>query len=137
MTEQPSDHVSSERTIDGLRPEEWSHRQARRAFIFAVLTPVWWVVMLILINLLAEVFPSTTADSTFVFALWGFTALVFTGTVTYTGIQQVRLIRAYDERKGLGLARGAVIIGAAFAILSVIIIVAIFTSSDAGTRPLF
>lgn len=137
MTEQPSDQVSGERKMDGLRPEERSHRQARRAFIFALLTPVWWVAMLILINILAEVFPSTTADSTFVFALWGFTALVFTGTATYTGIQQVRLIRGYDEGKGLGLARGALIIGAVFTIVSVIIIVAIFISEDAGTRPLF
>ncbi len=87
MTKQPSDQVCNEERIDGLLPEEWSHRQARRAFIFALLTPVWWVAMLILINILTGVFPSTTADSTFVFALWGFTALVFTGTATYTGIQ--------------------------------------------------
>ena len=137
MDEQQSDPVDSGRKIDGLAPEQWSQRQAKRAFIFAVLTPVWWVVMLMLINILAEVFPSTSPDSSFVFGLWGFMALVFTGTVVYTGIQQMRLIRQYDERRGLWLARGAVVVGTAFLVLSVVIIVAIFTGDDAATRPAF
>ena len=133
----PSEDLSGEeQTVDGLSPEDWSLRQARRAFVFGILTPVWWVVMLILINLLAELFPSTSPDSTFVFVLWGLMALIFTATVTYTGVQQGRLIRKYEAQRGLWLARGAVIIGALFTVASLAIIVAIFTSGDASTRPL-
>ena len=136
MATQPEDHNSEERKIQGLSPEDWSSRQARRAFIFGILTPAWWVFMLILINLLAGLFPSTSPDSTFVFVTWGVMALVFTGTVTYTGVQQGRLIREYEAQKGLWLARGAVIVGVIFTVASLAIIVAIFTSGDASTRPL-
>jgi len=133
---QAEDQNSEERKIQGLSPEDWSLRQARRAFIFAILTPVWWILMLILINLLAELFPSTSPDSTFVFVTWGVMALIFTATVTYTGVQQGRLIRVYEAQRGLWLARGAVIVGALFTIATLAIIVAIFTSGDASTRPL-
>lgn len=133
---QAEDQNSEERKIQGLSPEDWSLRQARRAFIFAILTPVWWILMLILINLLAELFPSTSPDSTFVFVTWGVMALIFTATVTYTGVQQGRLIREYEAQRGLWLARGAVIVGALFTVATVAIIVAIFTSGDASTRPL-
>ena len=136
MATQPEDQNSEDQMIEGLSPEDWSLRQARRAFVFAVLTPVWWVFMLILINLLAGLFPSTNPDSTFVFVTWGLMALVFTGTVTYTGVQQGRLIRGYEAQKGLWYARGAVIVGALFTVASLAIIVAIFTSGDASTRPL-
>jgi hypothetical protein len=137
MGAQPKDQDHHDRKIDGLSPEDWSHRQARRAFIFGMLTPVWWIFMLILINLLAGVFPTTSADSTFVFVLWGLTALLFTVTVVFTGVQQGRLIREYDAQRGLWLARGAVIIGALFTVVSLMIIVAVFTSGDASNRPLF
>ena len=137
MTTPSEDPNGEEQTVDGLSPEDWSLRQARRAFVFGIMTPVWWIVMLILINLLAGLFPSTIADSTFVFALWGLMALIFTGTVTYTGVQQGRLIRKYEAQRGLWLARGAVIIGVLFTVVSLAIIVAIFTSGDAPTRPLF
>ena len=133
---QPEDQSSDERKIQGLSPEDWSLRQARRALIYAILTPVWWTLMLILINLLADLFPSTTPDSTFVFVTWGVMALIFTATVTYTGVQQGRLIREHEARRGLWLARGAVIVGALFTVATVAIIVAIFTSGDASTRPL-
>lgn len=133
---QAEDQNSEERKIQGLSPEDWSLRQARRAFIFAILTPVWWILMLILINLLAELFPSTSPDSTFVFVTWGLMALIFTATVTYTGVQQGRLIREYEAQRGLWLARGAVIVGALFTVATLAIIVAIFTSGDASTRPL-
>ena len=133
---QSEDLNGEEQTIDGLSPEDWSSRQARRAFVFALATPVWWVFMLILINVLAGIFPSTNPDSTFVFITWGVMALVFTVTVMYTGVQQGRLIREYEAQKGLWLARGAVIIGALFTVASLAIIVAIFTSGDASTRPL-
>lgn len=133
---QAEDQNSEERKIQGLSPEDWSLRQARRAFIFAILTPVWWILMLILINLLAELFPSTSPDSTFVFVTWGVMALIFTATVTYTGVKQGRLIREYEAQRGLWLARGAVIVGALFTVATVAIIVAIFTSGDASTRPL-
>lgn len=133
---QAEDQNSEERKIQGLSPEDWSLRQARRAFIFAILTPVWWILMLILINLLAELFPSTSPDSTFVFVTWGVMALIFTATVTYTGVQQGRLIREYEAQRGLWLARGAVIVGALFTVATLAIIVAIFTSGDASTRPL-
>ena len=133
---QPEDQNSEERKIQGLSPEDWSSRQARRAFIFGILTPVWWIFMLILINLLAELFPSTNPDSTFVFVTWGLMALVFTATVTYTGVQQGRLIREFEAQKGLWYARGAVIVGVLFTVVSLAIIVAIFTSGDASTRPL-
>lgn len=133
---QAEDQNSEERKIQGLSPEDWSLRQARRAFIFAILTPVWWILMLILINLLAELFPSTSPDSTFVFVTWGVMALIFTTTVTYTGVQQGRLIREYEAQRGLWLARGAVIVGALFTVATLAIIVAIFTSGDASTRPL-
>ena len=134
----PSEDLKREdQTVDGLSPEDWSLRQARRAFVFGVLTPVWWVFMLILINLLAGLFPSTNPDSTFVFITWSVMALVYTITVVYTGVQQGRLIRGYETQKGLWLARGAVIIGALFTVASVVIIVAIFTSGDTSTRPLF
>jgi len=136
MAAQSEDQNSEERTIDGLSPEDWSLRQARRAFAFGILTPVWWVFMLILINLLAGLFPSTSPDSTFVFVVWGLMALVFTGTVTYTGVQQGRLIRGYEAQRGLWYARGAVLVGALFTVASLAIIVAIFTSGDASTRPL-
>ncbi len=136
MATQPEDQNSKEQMIEGLSPEDWSLRQARRAFVFAVLTPVWWVFMLVLINLLAGLFPSTNPDSTFVFVVWGLMALVFTGTVTYTGVQQGRLIRGYEAQKGLWYARGAVIVGSLFTVASLAIIVAIFTSGDASTRPL-
>jgi hypothetical protein len=122
--------------IDGLSREDWSLRQARRSFVFGVLTPVWWVFMLILINLLAGLFPSTNPDSAFVFVAWGLMALVFTATVTYTGVQQGRLIRGYEAQKGVWFARGAVIVGALFTVASLAIIVAIFTSGDAAGRPL-
>jgi len=131
----PEDQQSEERKIQGLSPEDWSSRQARRAFIFGILTPVWWVLTLILINLLAGLFPSTNPDSTFVFVTWGLMALVFTGTVIYTGVQQSRLIRKFEAQKGLWYARGAVIVGVLFTIASLAIIVAIFTSGDASTRP--
>ena len=134
---QPEDQNSEERKIQGLSPEDWSSRQARRAFIFGILTPVWWVFILILINLLAGLFPSTNPDSTFVFVAWGAMALIFTATVMYTGVQQGRLIREYEAQKGLWLARGAVVVGALFTVASLAIIVAIFTSGDASTRPLF
>ena len=133
---QAEDQNSEERKIQGLSPEDWSLRQARRAFIFAILTPVWWILMLILINLLAELFPSTSPDSTFVFVTWGVMVLIFTATVTYTGVQQGRLIREYEAQRGLWLARGAVIVGALFTVATLAIIVAIFTSGDASTRPL-
>ncbi len=133
---QAEDQNSEERKIQGLSPEDWSLRQARRAFIFAILTPVWWILMLILINLLAELLPSTSTDSTFVFVTWGVMALIFTATVTYTGVQQRQLIREYEAQRGLWLARGAVIVGALFTIATLAIIVAIFTSGDASTRPL-
>ena len=136
MVAQPEDQNSEERKIQGLSPEDWSSRQARRAFIFGILTPVWWVFMLILTNLLAGLFPSTNPDSTFVFVTWGLMALVFTSTVVYTGVQQGRLIREFEAQKGLWYARGAVIVGALFTIASLAIIVAIFTSGDASTRPL-
>ena len=136
MATQPEDQGDQEKTIDGLSSEDWSLRQARRAFVFGLLTPVWWVFMLILINLLAGLFPSTSSDSTFVFVTWGLMALVFTGTVIYTGVQQGRLIREFEEQKGLWLARGAVIVGVLFTVASLAIIVAIFTSGDASTRPL-
>ena len=87
--------------IDGLSREDWSLRQARRAFVFGVLTPVWWVFMLILIDLLAGLFPSTNPDSAFVFVAWGLMALVFTATVTYTGVQQGRLKKGYETQKGI------------------------------------
>ncbi|MCJ7780868.1 MAG: hypothetical protein MUQ27_08570, partial [Acidimicrobiia bacterium] len=87
---QAEDQNSEEPKIQGLSPEDWSLRQARRALIFAILTPVWWILMLILINLLAEIFPSTSPDSTFVFLTWGVMALIFTATVMYTGVQQGR-----------------------------------------------
>jgi hypothetical protein len=137
VSTQAEDQNSEERKIQGLSPEDWSLRQARRAFIFAILTPVWWILMLILINLLAELFPSTSPDSTFVFVTWGVMALVFTATVMYTGVQQGRLIRGYEAQRGLWLARGAVILGALFTAASLAIIVAIFTSGDASTRSLF
>jgi hypothetical protein len=137
MSTQSENEIGKDHTIDGLSPEDWSLRQARRAFIYAILTPTWWILMLILINLLAGIFPSTSPDSTFVFILWGAMALLFTGTVTYTGVQQTRLIRGYEEQRGLWLARGAVIVGAVFTVASLAIIVAIFTSGDASTRPLF
>lgn len=136
MDTQSEDLNSEEKTIDGLNPEDWSLRQARRAFVFGILTPVWWVVMLILINLLAGLFPSTSPDSTFVFVLWGLMALIFTATVMYTGVQQGRLIREYKDERGLWFARGAVIVGALFTVASLAIIVVIFTSGDASTRPL-
>lgn len=134
---QPEDQNSEEPQTQELSPEDWSSRQARRAFIYGILTPVWWVFMLILINVLAEIFPSTNPDSTFVFITWGVMALVFTGTGMYTGVQQGRLIRGYEAQKGRWLARGAVIVGAIFTVASLAIIVAIFTSGDASTRPLF
>jgi hypothetical protein len=137
MSTQPDNGSGEEQPIDGLSPEDWSLRQARRAFIYAILTPTWWILMLILINLLAGLFPSTSPDSTFVFILWGAMALVFTVTVTYTGVQQARLIRGYEGQRGLWLARGAVVVGALFTVASLAIIVAIFTSGDASTRPLF
>ena len=133
---QPEDQNSEERKIQGLSPEDWSSRQARRAFIFGILTPVWWIFMLILLNLLAELFPSTNPDSTFVFVTWGLMALVFTATVTYTGVQQGRLIQEFEAQKGLWYARGAVIVGVLFTVATLAIIVAIFTSGDASTRPL-
>jgi hypothetical protein len=136
VSSQSEDQNSEERKIQGLSPEDWSSRQARRAFIFGILTPVWWVFMLILINLLAGLFPSTNPDSTFVFVAWGLMALVSTGTVIYTGVQQGRLIREFEEQKGLWYARGAVIVGVLFTVASLAIIVAIFTSGDASTRPL-
>lgn len=136
MSTQPGNQGHQDKTIDGLSREDWSARQARRAFVFALLTPVWWVFILILINVLAGIFPSTNPDSTFVFITWGAMALLFTITVTYTGVQQGRLIRGYEAQKGLWLARGAVIIGALFTVASLAIIVAIFTSGDASTRPL-
>jgi hypothetical protein len=132
----PEDQGHQDKTVDGLSPEDWSLRQARRAFTFGILTPVWWVFMLILTNLLAGVFPSTSPDSTFVFVTWGLMALVFTATVTYTGMKQGRLIRGYEAQKGLWYARGAVIVGALFTVASLAIIVAIFTSGDASTRSL-
>jgi hypothetical protein len=137
MPTQSDSGSGEEQTIDGLSPEDWSLRQARRAFIYAILTPTWWILMLILINLLAGLFPSTSPDSAFVFILWGAMALVFTVTVTYTGVQQARLIRGYEEQRGLWLARGAIVVGALFTLASLAIIVAIFTSGDASTRPLF
>ena len=137
MSTQSEGGSGKEQTIDGLSPEDWSRRQARRAFIFGILTPTWWILMLILINLLAGLFPSTSPDSTFVFVLWGAMALLFTVTVTYTGVQQARLIRGYEEQRGLWLARGAIVVGALFTLASLAIIVAIFTSGDASTRPLF
>ncbi len=129
------DEDSGDQTIDGLSPEDLSLRQSRRALIFGLLTPVWWVFMLILINLLAGLFPSTSPDSTFVFITWSVMALIFTVTVTYTGVQQGRLIRGYEEQKGLWFARGAVVIGALFTLASLAITIAIFTSGDASTRP--
>jgi hypothetical protein len=137
MSTQSENGSSEKQTIDGLSPEDWSLRQARRAFIYAILTPTWWILMLILINLLAGLFPSTSPDSTFVFILWGAMALVFTVTVTYTGVQQARLIRGYEGQRGLWLARGAVVVGGLFTVASLAIIVAIFTSGDASTRPVF
>ena len=137
MSTQSEGGSGKEQTIDGLSPEDWSRRQARRAFIFGILTPTWWILMLILINLLSEIFPSTSPDSTFVFVLWGAMALLFTVTVTYTGVQQARLIRGYEEQSGLWLARGAILVGALFTLASLAIIVAIFTSGDASSRPLF
>jgi hypothetical protein len=136
MTTQPEDQGHQDKTIDGLRPEDWSLRQARRAFVFGLLTPLWWVFMLILINLLAGLFPSTNPDSTFVFVTWGLMALVFTATAMYTGVRQGRLIQGYEAQKGLWFARGAVIVGAFFTVASLAIIVAIFTSGDTSTRPL-
>ena len=85
MTTQPSSGNVEERTIDGLSVEDWNYRQARRAFIAVSLTPVWWVGTLIFINLLAEIFPTTSADSTFVFITWSLLALLFTITPIFTG----------------------------------------------------
>ena len=136
MAANSEDDSDQQRPIENLSPENLSLRQARRAFIFSVLTPVWWVVMLIITNLLAELFPSTNPDSTFVFITWGVMSLIFTVTVVHTGWQQGRLIRQYEVQKGLWLARGAVIVGSLFTVATLAIIVAIFTSTDASTRPL-
>jgi len=136
MTAQPADGTINERKIDGLIPEEWNYRQARRAFIAMVLTPVWWVVSLIFINLLAEVFPSTSPDSTFVFVTWGLFAMLFTITTVFAGRSHTRQIKEFDARKGLGLARAASVGGVAFTILTAILIVAVFTNGDAATRSL-
>lgn len=120
----------------GWRSHPIETGQASCTDLFSILTPVWWILMLILINLLAELFPSTSPDSTFVFVTWGVMTLIFTATVTYTGVQQGRLIREYEAQRGLWLARGAVTVGALFTVATLAIIVAIFTSGDASTRPL-
>lgn len=136
MTAKSEHESDQERTVQSSSPEDLSLRQARRALIFAILTPVWWIILLILINLLAELFPSTNPDSTFVFITWGVMALIFTVTVVYTGLQQGRLIRQHEVQRGLWLARGAVIVGSLFTVATLAIIVAIFTNGDASTRPL-
>lgn len=100
MAAKSEDESDQEPTVQRSSPEDLSLRQARRALIFAILTPVWWIVMIILINLLAGLFPSTNPDSTFVFITWSVMALIFTITVVYTGLQQGRLIRQYEVRRG-------------------------------------
>jgi len=135
LAEKLEDHGFEDNEIDGLSPEDWSRRQARRAFTFGLLTPVWWIASLVLINVLAEVFPSTTADSTFVFVTWGIFSLIFTATVIFTGVQHSRLIQEYQDRKGLWAARGAVIVGAIFTVVTLLIMVNIFT--NASNRPVF
>lgn len=136
MTAKSEHDSDQERTVQSSSPEDLSFHQARRALIFAILTPAWWIVLLILINLLAELFPTTNPDSTFVFITWGVMALIFTVTVVYTGLQQGRLIRQHEVQRGLWLARGAVIVGSLFTVATLAIIVAIFTNGDASTRPL-
>ncbi len=136
VTAQPADHSIEQRKIDGLAPEDWNYRQARRAFIAMVLAPVWWVVSLIFINLLAEIFPSTTSESTFVFVTWSVFSLLFTVTIVFTGRSHARQIKKYEAQRGLWLARGAAIGGIVFTVATLAIVVAIFTSGDAATRPL-
>ena len=63
-------------------------------------------------------------------------ALILTATVAYTGVQQDRLIRAYEAQQGLRYAGGAVIVGVLLTVVSWVIIVVAFTSGDTLTRPL-
>jgi hypothetical protein len=93
--------------------------------------------MLILINLLTGLFPSTSTDSTFVFVVWGVVVLIFTITTVYTGAHQARLIRGYETQQGLWMARGAVVTGAIFTLATLAIMAALFTSGNAAIRPLF
>ena len=137
MTAQPEDRAGEEGTIEGMSSEDGHYRMARREFVFAVLTPVWWVVMLVLINILAEIFPSTSPESVFTVGLWSFFAVLFPVTVAVAGVGQARAIRESEEQRGLWMARWATIIGTLLSVVSVVIIVMIIATWDSSTHPGF
>ncbi len=127
MAERSEDLNSEDRTNDGLSPEEYNFHQARKLFIAAVLTPVYWIVLFFLIATVAEWKGVAGVDSAFVSILWGVFALVYTGAVTYGGVQQGRAIRGLKAQKGLRYARAAVIVGALFTVASAILAVTLIT----------
>ncbi len=126
MTAQPEDR--EEGTIEDLSPEEAeSLREARGGLLRTMLTPVWWLFGIPVLNALVS-FTSIGPDSTFVHVIWSIFALMFPFAGTWSGLKQSRKIREYDARTGLWFARFAAIFGVIFGVVSVAIIVAIFAT---------
>jgi len=128
MAEQSERLDHEDGMIDGLSPEEYNFRQARKAFFGAFLTPVVWLVMFFVIAAVAAVVGRAGPGSLFVSIMWGVFALFYTGLFTYTSVMQEWLIRRSEDRRGLWYARGAVIVWAFFTIASALLAVAILTA---------
>ena len=125
MTEQSEDLGGEEQGTDDLSPEDWNFREARKVFVGTILTPVYWLVLFFLTAALAEWKGVGDVDSAWVAILWGVFAVIYTGALTYAGVQHGRKIRGFETRKGLRYAQGAVVVGTFFTIASVILTVAL------------
>jgi hypothetical protein len=122
---QRPDHEAGK--IDDLSPEEINFRDARKLFIAAILTPVYWLLLFFFIATVAEWKGVGDVDSVFVSIMWGVLSLVYTVAVTYQGVQRGRMIRDSESQRGRTYARGAAIIGAIFTVMNVFLAVALLT----------
>ncbi|MEA2024851.1 MAG: hypothetical protein U9N79_11275 [Actinomycetota bacterium] len=125
MTEQGEDLDNEKGAIDDLSPEDWNFREARKVFIGAILTPLYWLVLFFITAAIAEWKGVGDVDSAWVAILWGVFAVIYTGALTYAGAKHARISRGFETRKGLRYAQGTVIVGAFFTIASVILTVAL------------
>jgi hypothetical protein len=120
MVEQNEHLDGEEAMIDDSSPEEHNNlREARKIFIAAILTPVYWFVL----AMITLWWGPGVGDSVFASVLWGVLALIYTGALAYAGVVQTRMIRRSEDQRGLIYARGTVIVGAFFTVVGAILTV--------------
>jgi threonine/homoserine/homoserine lactone efflux protein len=129
MVEQQEDRGrDDDETIESLSPEEeQSLSEARQGLLRTMLTPVWWLFGIPVANWIVG-YASIDPDSTFVFVIWSIFALMLPFAGTWAGVKQSRTIKEYDAQTGLWSARIAAIFGVIFGIVSLVMVVLIFTT---------